>query len=240
MSRAQSVANNTVAFLAKVYAWLLAGLLFSVATGWYAMSASPQTTVTVNGSPVHVPALAALMLEHGFLTLIFLLGVTALCAVVRHVPVINGVMYFVLTGLMGVLVTPSIILAQVYASHGQSMTGHPVRDAAVLTGVAFMSLSSYVLVTGKDFSGLGSMLFTGLLVLIGALVLGIFFDSRVYELAVSSVAVILFSLYILYDTSRILYKGTEDSAVGHALSLYLDVLNLFLHLLRIFEGSSKD
>jgi modulator of FtsH protease len=66
-----------------------------------------------------------------------------------------------------------------------------------------------------------------------------FLHSSALSLAVASVSVLLFSGYILYDTSRILRAGEEDDAVGAALRLFLDVVNLFLALLRILSASRR-
>jgi modulator of FtsH protease len=75
----------------------------------------------------------------------------------------------------------------------------------------------------------------GLFVVIGASVLNLFIGSSVFGLAIASVCVLLFGAYILYDTSRLLRAGERD-AVGAAISLYLDFLNLFLALLRILSA----
>ena len=77
----------------------------------------------------------------------------------------------------------------------------------------------------------------GLWVVIGAMVLGFFFHSAALQLAIASVGVLLFCGYILFDTSRMLRgRRLGSDAVGAALGLFLDVVNLFLFLLRILSS----
>ena len=76
----------------------------------------------------------------------------------------------------------------------------------------------------------------GLWVVLGAILLSIFVHSAALSLAIASVGVLLFSGYILYDTSRLLREPCTD-AVSAALRLFLDVVNLFVFLLRILSSS---
>ena len=124
------------------------------------------------------------------------------------------------------------------ATHGATMDPSPVRDAFLLTGASFTGLTGYVLITRKDFSFLGASLSMGLWVVLGAMLLSFFVQSAALSLAIASVGVILFSGYILYDTSRIL-RDPERNAVSAALRLFLDVVNLFLSLLRILSSSRR-
>jgi len=114
----------------------------------------------------------------------------------------------------------------------------PVRDAFLLTGVAFVGLTGYVMVSRRDFSFLGAALNIGLWVLLGAMLLGFFVHSAAFGLAIASVGVLLFAGYILFDTWQIL-NSREDDAVGAALRLFLDVVNLFLMLVRILASSRE-
>jgi modulator of FtsH protease len=114
-----------------------------------------------------------------------------------------------------------------------------VSEASLLTAAVFVSLSAYVHITKKDFSAWGGMLFTGLIVLIVASVIGLFFlSSSAYQLTLSAISAIIFSGFILFDTSR-LVRGGETNYIMAALSLYLDVLNLFLDLLRLLSSDRR-
>jgi len=134
---------------------------------------------------------------------------------------------------------PSLFIAQLKATSGNTLSSNPVRDAGVLTIVSFIGLTIYAARSKRDFSTWGAALNTGLWVLIGAMILNIFVGSSVVGLAISSVAVLVFAGYIIYDTHSILRMSRGDDALGDALNLFLDVLNLFLHLLRILSSGFK-
>ena len=112
-----------------------------------------------------------------------------------------------------------------------------VMQAMGLTGLIFFSLSGYVLVTKKDFSFMGGFLFTGLMVVIGAVLLmwgasffGYYMSGA--HLAISSAIVLLMSGFILYDHSRII-NGGETNYIMATVSLYVSIYNLFTSLLHL-------
>jgi modulator of FtsH protease len=109
-----------------------------------------------------------------------------------------------------------------------------VADASGLTALAFLSLSAYVHVSGRDFSALRGMLFVGLIVVLVASVIGLFVPSQAYQMALAGVSALLFCGYILYDTSEIIHGG-ETNYIMATIRLYLDILNLFLSLLRLLS-----
>jgi modulator of FtsH protease len=137
---------------------------------------------------------------------------------------------FGFTGLMGFALGPTL-------THYLKMPGGGmlVAMAAGLTAAIFIGLSLYVLVTGKDFSFMGGMLFTALLALVLAGFIGLFFHAPVMQLALAVISVIVFSGYVLYDTSTIIHGG-ETNYIVATVSLYLDILNLFVNLLRILNA----
>ena len=113
-----------------------------------------------------------------------------------------------------------------------------VGIAAGGTGVIFFTLAGIATVTRKDFGFMGNFLFVGLVLLIIASIANLFFAMPAASLAISSVAVLLFSGFILYDVSRIV-NGGETNYVMATLGIYLSIYNLFislLHLLLAFSG----
>jgi modulator of FtsH protease len=110
--------------------------------------------------------------------------------------------------------------------------GQLVGLAAGGTGVIFMSLAGIATVSKRDFSFLGNFLFIGLILLILASLANLFFQIPAMSLALSGVAVLLFSGFILYDVNRIV-RGGETNYVMAALALYLDIYNLFVNLLHL-------
>ena len=136
---------------------------------------------------------------------------------------------FGFAGLEGLSLGPTINF-YLHTPNGAST----VADAAGMTALAFLSLSAYVHTTRKDFSGLQGMLFVGLIVILVAGLVGIFIPSEAYHLAIAGVSALLFCGYILYDTSEIIHGG-ETNYIMAAMRLYLDIINLFLSLLRLLS-----
>ncbi|MEJ2670016.1 MAG: Bax inhibitor-1 family protein, partial [Gammaproteobacteria bacterium] len=122
--------------------------------------------------------------------------------------------------------------------------GSIVMQALGGTAFVFLTLSAYVMVTGKNFSFLGGFLSIGILVVVfaslGTTVAG-FFGVNVtgIELAVSAMTVLLMSGFILYDTSRII-SGGETNYLMATVSLYLDIHILFTNLLQLIGAFSGD
>ena len=146
-------------------------------------------------------------------------------------PGLNMVALFSFTTVSGLTLGP--LLYQV----GPSIAA----EAFALTAITFAGLSMYVVYSKKDFSFMSGFLMTGLIVLVVGGLLNMFFiQSGMMHFVMSGASVLLFSGFILYDTSNILrYYGT-DEYVSATLALYLDILNLFIALLSILGIMSDD
>ncbi|MFT6037609.1 MAG: modulator of FtsH protease [Candidatus Azotimanducaceae bacterium] len=148
------------------------------------------------------------------------------------------VLVFAFTGILGFSLGPLLNMYMASAAGTQT-----VLTAAGLTGMIFLSLSGYVLLTKKDFSFMSGFLITGMWVVIGSMLLmfvGSLFGFYVsgLHLAISAAVVMLMSGFILYDTSRII-NGGETNYIMATVGLYLNIYNLFtslLHLLGFFGG----
>lgn len=140
----------------------------------------------------------------------------------------------VLTLFMGVMLGP-ILQVALHLRNGAQL----VSLAAGGTGVIFLSLAFYATVSRKDFSFLGNFLFVGLVLLILASLANIFFQVPAAALAISSVAVLIFSGFILFDVSRIV-QGGETNYIMATLALYLDIYNLFVNLLQLLMALSGE
>lgn len=136
------------------------------------------------------------------------------------------------TGLSGLGLGPTL-------SHYINLPGGSatVLSAALITTAVTLALTAYVYKTGKDFSRLGGFLFAGLIVVLLAAIAALFIPAM--QAMVSAAGAPLFSGFILYDTSR-LVRGEEDNYVMAAVSMYLNVLNLFLSILQLLGLSSND
>jgi uncharacterized protein len=109
-------------------------------------------------------------------------------------------------------------------------------------GVLFGTMSIYGYFTKKDLSSMGQMMFVGLIAIIIASVINIFIGSTVMQMVISALAIIIFLGLTAYDTQKIReqvsYNNDGRAEVMGALTLYLDFINLFIHLLQLF-GNRK-
>lgn len=126
-------------------------------------------------------------------------------------------------------------------------TGTSVAQAFFATSAAFAGLSLYGYTTKRDLAPMGTFLIMGVVGLIVASLLNLFFQSGMLNLIISIVGVLLFAGLTAYDTQRI--KSMYDHVAGTemmgkvvimgALSLYLDFINMFSFLLSLF-GTQRD
>ena len=134
---------------------------------------------------------------------------------------------FAFTGLLGYGLGPTI-------SYYLSVPGgsQVVMTALGGTGVIFLALSGYALTTRRDFSFMGGFLVVGLLVALVAMVANLFLSIPALSLALSAAIIMIFSGFILYDTSRMV-NGGETNYIHATVSLYLSILNIFTSLLHL-------
>jgi len=125
------------------------------------------------------------------------------------------------------------------AALGFSNGGTLIAMAAGGTGTIFLVLSGVAATTKRDFSFLGKFLFVGLILAIVAMVANIFFQIPALSLALSGVCILIFSGYILYDINRIVHGG-ETNYITATLAVYLDIYNIFVHLLNILMALSGE
>ena len=226
-----------VAFLRRVYLLFTGGVAFAVLGAMAALYAGTPVEVASRGAVGYVPPVVAFAMQHWIVMFLVYLGAFFGASFARHIRGVNVAALFGYAFITGLFIAPSVFIAQVMAASGHTLDASPVRDGLfLLTAAAFTGLTGYTQVIRRDISNLGAALTIGLFVLIGASLLGFFVHVAVFHLAVASMGVLLFAGYILYDTSRIMRSG-ENDAVGAALSLFLDIVNLFLLLLRILSSS---
>lgn len=234
---ARASAATRIAFLRKVYGLFFAGVL-SAAGG--AMTALYAGEPVVLGKGVAVPPLVAFVMQHGIISIVLFFAAFFGLSALRHKPGVNVAALLGFTFISGLFIAPALFVATLMAKMGGTLSANPVRDAFLLASAGFGGLTAYAMVSKKDFSFLGGMLWMGLLVLIGASIIGIFVGSQIFHLAIASVGVLLFGAYVLYDTSRLLHSAEPITPVDAAISLYLDFLNMFLFLLQILSGRRGD
>ncbi len=144
------------------------------------------------------------------------------------------VLLLAFTFFMGLMLSRILQVALGF-SNGASL----IAMAAGGTGAILFSLAGVATVTKKDFSFLGKFLFVGMIVVLLAALANVFFQVPALSLTISAVAVLVFSLYILYDISRIV-TGGEDNYITATLAVYLDIYNVFVSLLNLLMAFSGD
>ncbi|RBW45045.1 BAX inhibitor (BI)-1/YccA family protein [Psychromonas sp. B3M02] len=134
---------------------------------------------------------------------------------------------FMFTGVMGASLGNML-------NHYLAMANGPalIMQALGTTAIIFFALSAYVLTTRKDFSFMGGFLMAGMIAVVVAMIANIFLQIPLMQLVISSVVVMIMSGLILVDTSRII-NGGETNYIRATVSLYLNIFNIFVHLLSI-------
>jgi FtsH-binding integral membrane protein len=220
-------------FLRKVYLLLFAGITT------FAMSAALPVYGAVNGHAFLGGILKATLGIPPLVMLLLFLGVSFAVHAVSMVQGLNVVAYFLFAAFFGVFTSALLLFAL-------QTGGLPIiMNAAGLTVMAFGGLTCYVLISGKDFSFMGGFLSVGLMLLIGTVLFMLvgqsFFGMDVsgMHVAVSGVSVLLFSLYVLYDTSNILHRYATDMVVPAALALLIDFVILFRNILFLLMNARR-
>ena len=109
------------------------------------------------------------------------------------------------------------------------------------TGVIFATMATIATTTKRNLSGMGKFLFVGVVMLLVAAFANIFLQLPALMIAVSLIAIGIFSAFMLYDVNRIV-TGGETNYISATLALYLDVYNVFVNLLALLgiTGGSND
>ena len=147
------------------------------------------------------------------------------------------------TGLQVFLQVFAALMGLSFATIFAVYTMGSISTAFMGAGVLFATMSGYGYFTKKDLSSMGQMMFVGLIAIVIASIINIFIGSTVMQMVISAIAIIVFLGLTAYDTQRIRELVSLDTETGReevmgALTLYLDFINLFIHLLQLF-GNKK-
>jgi len=130
-----------------------------------------------------------------------------------------------------------ITLGLIVAMYIGAGAGGAVIEAAVITGGMTVGLSAYALTTQRNLAGLRPLLFMGVLGLFVAMIANIFVGGTALSMAIGWIGAFLFSVLLVVDVNRTRYTAdTMGNAVVITMSVYLDIVNLFLFILRILNG----
>lgn len=142
---------------------------------------------------------------------------------------------FAITGLLGFSLGP-ILSLYLSLPNGPNI----VATALGGTGIIFLALSAYALITRKDFSFMGGFLFVGMLVVVCAALANIFLQIPAVSLALSAGVILIMSGFILFDTSRMVHNGENSNYILMTVGLYLSIFNIFINLLHLLGFANDD
>jgi FtsH-binding integral membrane protein len=215
--------ERVTSFLSKVYLWMFVGLLITAGTA-FVVASSPALVATfiLNRMLFWVLAFAQL-------GLVFYLS----ARVATMSPTTAAALFMLYSALVGV--TTSVILF-VY-------TASSITSTFIVTAGMFGATAIFGTITKRSLAGVGQFMFMGLIGLILASVVGIFWQNSALQFVISVVGIIVFTGLTAWDAQRLKHMATvlPDGQVGSyavvgALSLYLDFINLFFMLLRLSGG----
>jgi hypothetical protein len=232
--RAAAVDAGLRTYMLRVYNYMAAAVALSGVVAWFTYSQSVVTNaagqitgLTSFGQTVlSGPAMMVLML--GTLGLVFFISFR-----IQRLQFTTALtLFMVYAALLGVTLTPIFLV----------YTGASVTRVFFISAASFGALSLYGYTTARDLSPIGSFMIMGLFGIIIASLVNIFLKSSGLDWAISIIGIVVFAGLTAWDTQRIkeMYSSMDDAgtlgrkAVMGALSLYLDFINLFMMMLRVF------
>ena len=209
-------------FITKVYGIIFVQLLI--------------TTITVYISLVN-EAIIKFMMQNNYI--IFFSAISAIivllilvCGKLTNVVPINYVLLLIFT------IFESITIAFVTVFYEPIS----VLSCAGLSMLIVFGLTMYACFTKRDFTMMGGFLFSCSIILIFLGIIGLFFRSYFYQMFLNSMGVLLMSVYLIFDTQLVIGKNSQliklDDYILGALNIYLDIINIFLKILRLL-GKKK-
>ena len=220
---AQSAVSAVSIYMRQVYMWMTAGLAITAVTA-FAVASSPDLQMAILGNMV------IMMAQFGM--------VIALGAAIHKMSATTATAVFIAYSALTGLTLSSIFVVYPIGS---------IANAFLTATGTFLAMSVYGTVTKRDLTGMGNFLMMGLFGIIIASIVNIFLASSMMDFVISCIGVLIFTGLTAYDTQKLRAFGmnapVDDAtamrrgALLGALELYLDFINLFLMLLRLFGGN---
>jgi FtsH-binding integral membrane protein len=211
-------------YMAQVYGWMTCGLLLTAFVSWYAAQ-TPAILNFIFSSQINLFGLIIAQLA-----LVFMIS-----GMVNRLSAALATSLFMLYSVLTGLTLSSIFIAYIYSS---------IASTFIVTAGMFGVISLYGYTTKRDLSGFGSMLFMALIGIVLASLVNTWLKSSALMWVITYIVVAVFVCLTAYDTQKLKAMGeqlnTDDHdslrkcAIVGALTLYIDFINLFLMLLRIF------
>jgi FtsH-binding integral membrane protein len=180
------------------------------------------------------PAVMLAVKQHPIITLIAMFAPLWMAMRAHRDYPRNLILTLLFTFVEGVWLAPFIYMAE---TRSPGIAG----QAAVLTLSTFGVLSAYAVLSRRDFSAWGSFFIMGLWVLIATSLINIFFPTALGTLWIAAATVAVFSGLLVFDTWRLVRSGQygPEDYVPAAVSIYLDMLNLFIAILSLLGGRRR-
>ncbi len=218
------------AFIRSTYNWMTLGLVATGLTSYYVSTSEPILQM-IYGTPMMPFVL--------MIALVVLCGFLGARVQKMQASTVTG-LYMTLTVLYGVCLAPIFLM----------YTASSIASTFFICAATFGSASIYGMVTKKDLTGMGQFLMMGLMGIFIAMIVNMFIGSSAMQTIISMIAVVIFTGLTAYDTQKLksMAVSIPDNASGSmvrkgaimgALSLYLDFMGLFVHLLSLL-GISRD
>jgi FtsH-binding integral membrane protein len=222
--------STEAVFFQRIYSWMFFGLALTAGVAFVLMGSQAWINFLVGS---RAPMIVALVVQLG---IVFFLS----SRINSLAPSTAKILFLAYAGVTGA--TFSVI--------GLIYSPAAIFKAFVSTAGVYGAMAAYGLVTKRSLQAWGSFLFMGLVGLIIASVVNMFMQSGMMDFVICVIGVLIFAALTAYDHQklRVIHatglNGADDDAVSRvviigALNLYLDFINLFLFLLRLF-GSSRD
>ena len=225
----RGLSNVFSALMRKVYVWMTFALIITGVTA-YGVASSPTLLTTIYTN-------SAIM--WGLIIAEFVL-VFAISGAINRLSLGTATLLFILYSVLNGATLSSIFVLYEMTS---------IAKVFFITSGTFGAMAFYGYTTKRDLTSIGKILFMALIGLIIATVVNMFLKSPGFDYILSYVGVAIFVGLTAWDSQKIkqmlqmqydMSEGAQKLALLGALTLYLDFINLFLYLLRIFGGSNRD
>ena len=214
------------ALMRKIYTWMALSLMITGVTA-YGLAHSLAMMQLIYGNSFVMWGL--IIVE---LALVFIVS-----GMINRLSLTTATLLFILYSVVN-----GATLSVIFLGYSQSV----IAKTFFITAGMFGAMSFYGYVTKQDLSSIGKILFMALIGLIIATIVNLFVRSSMFDMILSYIGVVIFVGLTAWDTQKIkqmllmadgMDEGVQKIALMGALSLYLDFINLFLYLLRIFGGN---
>jgi modulator of FtsH protease len=220
-SRAAAISVESQRVLRNTYLLLALTMVPTIAGAFIGIATAP----VVIGSPI----ISTLVVFAAVIGLQF--------AIIANRNSVLGIAFLLLmTGVLGWWLGPILNFA-LAMKNGMQLVGY----AAAGTGVIFLAMGAVATITKRDFSFMGKFLYVGMWALVIAMLANMFFQIPALALTISTLVIVVFSLFLLFDLSRII-NGGETNYIMATTGVYLSLYNIFASLLQILLalGGQRD